>query len=174
MSENDKLQFYSKSRDVAPGKGAGEQVANPAVYDGLNRHKDWRKTLSNFHVGPFPFDGKMYNTIEHGFQAAKIRMADAEAAESFSLDSGSELAKGDGAAAQAARKMRMLSKDQVKQWDAISSDVMGRLARAKYRHCEEARQVLLDTLDAELWHFRRGGAVRFLHLEAIRAELRAE
>ena len=51
MSEmNDKLFYFSKSRNVVPGKGANEIVENPLIYNDLAKIKDWRKILSNFLV----------------------------------------------------------------------------------------------------------------------------
>ncbi len=66
----DRFYFYSKSFDNYPGKGNGE-IGNEDYLE-LNKHKNWRKVLSNFHVYPFIFEGKTYNTIEHAFQSKKI------------------------------------------------------------------------------------------------------
>ncbi len=80
MSSSDKLFFYSKSAAKKAGKGAKEVVARPEAYAELDamtaRGVNWRKTLSNFHVCEFPFEDLRYLTIEHGFHAAKIALAD--------------------------------------------------------------------------------------------------
>ncbi len=68
---NDKLFYYSKSRDVAPGKGTNEFVENSEIYNELKTIKDWRKILSNFHEYPFSYENYTYKTIEHAFQAKK-------------------------------------------------------------------------------------------------------
>jgi predicted NAD-dependent protein-ADP-ribosyltransferase YbiA (DUF1768 family) len=65
----DKLYFYSRSRDVFPGCGANEDVTDPSEYENLSKIPDWRKILSNFHVEPFTWREKKWNTIEHAFQA---------------------------------------------------------------------------------------------------------
>ena len=114
---SDSLCFYSKSRDVSPGKGAGgEFVQDPAAYNSLKRIKDWRKTLSNFDVAPFEFRGKVYNTIEHAFQAAKIKLSDPVKAEHFTLNSGHEIGQGDGSVAQKHRKYVQLTKQEIALW----------------------------------------------------------
>ena len=46
----DKLYFHSKSKDSVPGKGVNEIVKDLKVYEELQKIKDWRKVLSNFHI----------------------------------------------------------------------------------------------------------------------------
>lgn len=172
----DELRFWSKSPHVAPGRGSGERVAYPAVYTRLAAHRDWRKVLSNFHVCPFRYNGRTYRTIEHAFQAAKIALVDPGAAYTFTVESGTDLgARGDGKDAQAKRKLVRLPPAKIAVWDAISGYTMEHLAELKYRQCAEARRVLLDTLNAQLWHIvNRKPAVRFVHLERLRSRLRQE
>jgi predicted NAD-dependent protein-ADP-ribosyltransferase YbiA (DUF1768 family) len=166
----DKFYFYSKSRDAKPGKGANECVTKE--YEDLEKIKDWRKVLSNFHVSPFVWRGSTWNSIEHAFQATKIALVDPEKAKRFTRESGDEIGLGDGAMAQKHRKMCLLNKDQVREWGRKNMQVMEEIARAKYSQCEEARQVLKATKDAELWHIvSRKPAVRFEHLERIRKEM---
>jgi DNA-directed RNA polymerase subunit M/transcription elongation factor TFIIS len=44
---SDKLQFYTNSADVAPGKGTGESLVSSAeTYSGLRKIKHWRRILS--------------------------------------------------------------------------------------------------------------------------------
>lgn len=44
---SDKLQFYTNSADVAPGKGTGESlVSSTETYSGLRKIKNWRRILS--------------------------------------------------------------------------------------------------------------------------------
>lgn len=170
----DSLVFYSKSADVKPGKGVHECVRDPAAYAGLGQH--WRRRLSNFDVGAFAFNGRTYMTIEHAFQAAKIALADARRAEEFTVESGTPLGMGDGAAAQRARKLVRLTPDLLRAWDGMKDDVMAAAAAEKFRACPEAAAVLKATGDAQLWHLsmQRGKAstlVRFIHLENIRESL---
>lgn len=173
----DVLVFYSKSRDVKPGQGVHEIIVNPRgraqLYDRLAAVPDWRKVLSNFHECDFPYDGLRYRTIEHAFQAEKIRLVNRSAAFEFSLDSGSDLSRGGGDAARKARKIVMLPKDLIAYWDSISMGKMAEIAMAKYSHCEAAREVLFATGGAWLVHFQPRGqpGVRFEHLESIRKAL---
>ena len=109
------------------------------------------------------------------FQAKKIELVDPEAAYWFTVDSGHEIGAGDGEVARANRMLRLLNKQQVKQWASMNDAVMARAARCKYKASAEAQQVLLLTCDAELWHLvPRGQPVRFRHLETIRNELRQQ
>lgn len=168
----DKLVFFSGSRDVAPGKGTGERVIDLGMYAALAAMPHWRRVLSNFHVAPFTYDGKRYNTIEHAFQARKIQLADPSAALRFAIESRSELACGDGKAARKARKLVVLNSAQLRQWDAMKDRVMTEIAVAKYKASKQARRVLKLTLYAQLWHAApRAKAVRFHHLEQIRDTL---
>lgn len=168
----DILCFFSKSRDVPPGKGAGgERVHDPSAYITLRGFPDWRKTLSNFDVAPFAFRGMRYNTIEHAFQAAKIAMIDPEKASHFSLDSGHDIGRGDGGVAQKHRKYALLSNSDVIRWSIESERVMAEAAAAKYSEPANAhaRAVLAATGDAQLLHISRGKPPhRFRHLEEIR------
>lgn len=168
---DDKLCFFSGSADKPPGKGSNEAVADPAAYEALSQRPHWRRTLSNFHrCCPFEFDGRTYATVEHAFQAAKIRLADPAAAEQFTVESGSELGRlGDGLAARRQRMMVRLTPAQLAAWGAMSDTIMHRAQAAKFAQCPEAAAVLRDTGRAQLWHVApRAGAVRFEGLEAAR------
>ncbi|KAL4854657.1 hypothetical protein ACK3TF_004589 [Chlorella vulgaris] len=170
---NDVFVFHSKSANTAPGKGVHERVVDRARYASLARVDNWRRVLSNFHVCPFEFRGLTYNTIEHAFQAHKIALADPVKAKTFSVESGTELGLGDGTKAQRARKLVRLTQAELEEWDTMKDSLMAEAAVAKYKACQEARQVLKLTGDAELWHLmtQRGKpsqCVRFIHLEHIR------
>lgn len=169
----DRLFFYSKSAARPPGQGAKEQLASPHAYAALASHPHWRRTLSNFHLSPFTFEGSTYRTIEHAFQAKKIAIADPAKAAEFTVESGSELgARGDGLAARKQRKMVKLTAAQIAEWNSISAAVMGSIQRAKFVQCAAAARVLRDTQRAQLWHVvPRAKPVRFVHLEQIRADL---
>ena len=171
LAPSDKLFFYSGSVDAKPGKGVNEVVKDETKYAALASNPHWRRILSNFHVCPFKYNGKTYRTIEHAFQASKIALTNPSEAEKFTVESGDTLGQGDGLAARTARKLVVLSKDQVQQWENMSRRVMEEAARAKYQQCPEAMRVLLATQDAELWHIvTRGRPDHFVHLETIRAE----
>jgi predicted NAD-dependent protein-ADP-ribosyltransferase YbiA (DUF1768 family) len=174
QSSGDKLYFYSTSADAKPGKGVKETVADPALYTQLAGMKDWRRTLSNFHVCPFKYKQKTYRTIEHAFQAEKIRIADPVVAERFTVESGDPIGQGDGNVARKNRKIVILTPAQLTVWQDQAARVLERAARAKYSQCAESVAVLLATQQAQLWHIvqRSANPVRFMHLETIRRELR--
>jgi hypothetical protein len=180
--KSDKFLFYSGSKDTKPGEfvsGRKEQeyVNNINDYTELSQIKDWRKILSNFHVHPFKYTTSYgqevtYNSIEHGFQAEKIALINKEKAFLFTLESNSELGKGNGFMAQQNRKMIILSDDILEKWSKINSNIMENLAISKYEQCREASYILKLTKDAELWHIiSRKGITRFSHLERIRNNL---
>ena len=174
-STPDKLYFFSKSKSTLPGKGTNEHVSNPSHYSTLASIKDWRKILSNFHVCPFEYQERTWNSIEHVFQGLKIAIADPDKAEYFTMDSGHSIGQGDGLEVRKHRKLVTLTPQQLKTWSLEKDDVVFESALEKYRVCEEALEVLLATRDAELWHIvSRGQPVRFEHLERVRRMLREE
>jgi ribA/ribD-fused uncharacterized protein len=165
----DKLFFYSKSKNVAVGKGVNEIVKDSTIYEELNKIKDWRKILSNFHMYPFQYEGFTYNTIEHVFQAKKIEIADKDKAYLFTIESGNDIGKGNGEIARKNRKLVKLTKEQLQIWNDIKENVMCEAAIEKYKVCKQGRDVLKATQKAELWHIlSRSKPVRFQHLEFIR------
>ena len=168
----DKLFFFSGSKHCAPGKGRNEHVSAPERYADLCKIQDWRKMLSNFHVCRIEYDGLTYNSAEHAFQAAKIRLADEDEAYKFALESGSELSKADGKAAQKMRKVVILGAYDLIRWNGMSQEVMARIHEAKFS-TGELKQVLLATNDAQLLHGApRTPMVRWQHLESLRDRLR--
>ena len=169
---SDRLYFFSRSRDVPPGKGTNETVNSPGDYVELANIPNWRQVLSNFHVAEFPYKNRTYRTIEHAFQAEKTALLDPEKALWFSQDSSHAIGQGDGALAQKNRKLVTLGSSEVSQWDHIKEGVMAAIALCKYRQCPDALRILKLTISAELWHCQvRKPAVRFSHLEDIRMDL---
>lgn len=71
---------------------------------------------------------------------------------SFTFDSGSSLGNSDGNEARKNRKLVLLSKEDLYQWNKIKSKVLVKILYAKFSQVKEANFVLLATLDAELWH----------------------
>lgn len=194
-SPNDQLRFFSKSRDEPPGRGAGEVVADPAAYSQLARHKNWRKVLSNFDVCErgFVFNGWRYRTVEHAFHATKIAMVNPEEAFKFTMDSGDPLGRGNGLAAKKAGGrsglVSMAGTQAMKDWEGrkptpeekkqgvkpkggLNNIVMAAIQAAKFEQCPAARQVLLATQNAQLWHIMRPTPMRFVGLEKVRDRLR--
>ena len=114
-------------------------------------HRPGSPPLSHFWPADFALSGRSYRTVEHAFQAAKIAFVDPAAASRFALDSGNELARGDGAAARKHRKLVLLNDAQLRRWDEHKGAVMRDAMRAKFSHHESLRAVLVATLPAELW-----------------------
>jgi ribA/ribD-fused uncharacterized protein len=170
----DRLYFYSGSADKPPGHGAHERVADEARYAALSGVSHWRRMLSNFWPAEFTLGERTYRTVEHAFQAAKIALVDPALAERFALESGTELAHGDGATARRHRKLVLLDDAQLRQWDGHKHAVMRDAMLAKFSGHEPLRMVLLATLPAELWHGTGRGQppARIHDLETIGAALR--
>lgn len=173
FSTPDKLFYFSGSRDVKPGKGTNEHVSVPSKYSYLEGIKDWRKILSNFHLQPFTWQGKTWNTVEHAFQASKIALVDKNKAKSFTLESGSVLGRGSGADARKQRKMVVLSPEKLKYWAKIKDDVMEDIIYHRYKNEPDLQKVLLATGDAELWHVvLRSKPEHVFYLERVRSRIR--
>lgn len=168
---SDKLFFFSGSAAKPPGMGVNES-GNPADYKELAAIPDWRKKLSNFWVAPINVDGKNWNTVEHYFQATKLAIANPEAANELSLDSGSELSKGDGDLARSSRKLIELNPQQLKNWDGMKSKVLEKGLAAKFSQHPELGQLLLATKNAQLWHGTpRSPKTQQVELERVRDTL---
>lgn len=169
----DKIFFYSKSAAKPAGKGTNEYVAHPNEYTELNSFVDWRKVLSNFYVSPFTWDGHRWNSVEHAFQSRKIAIVDPEKALWFTLDSGHEIGLGNGEIARRHRKLVLLDKDRLQEWDVIKSGILESILYAKFSQVELARRILLATCDAVLLHGTRGVPVtRQVELESVRRQIR--
>lgn len=174
----DKLYFYSKSRDVPPGRGTNEFVADECNYADLAKIPNWRRLLSNFHApgGHIKYGGHEFMTIEHAFQSTKIALRDPITAKSFAIESGSALAlHRDGSEAQKNRKIIKLNPEEIDKWSQMSINVMKDAAMSLYSDPlnEYERSTLLATKESELWHIQnRKPAIRFMHLEEVRSILK--
>lgn len=92
--------------------------------------------LSNFFYSPFEFDGEIYSTVEHAFQATKT--FDMEQHQNIRLAVSPAQAKQMGRAV-------LLRPD----WEQVKFDIMLALLRLKFSQAD-LRQKLLDTGDSEL------------------------
>jgi predicted NAD-dependent protein-ADP-ribosyltransferase YbiA (DUF1768 family) len=167
FNEDIVFQFYSKSRDMKPGKGAGEKIKKEDVmkFAELAGIKNWRKVLSNFYEGEFTLDGKRWLSVEHFYHASKFKKGNPEFYALFSLDSDSELSKSPLMAKGAGGKTGKVNKKQFRpkkikiDADFFTSKenerAMYRAQMAKYKQVDEARRVLMATKDAKLQHFIR-------------------
>jgi predicted NAD-dependent protein-ADP-ribosyltransferase YbiA (DUF1768 family) len=177
MDKKDILMFYSKSKDVPAGKGVKEHVHDN--YKELNEIKHWRRILSNFHMAPFIYNGREFNSIEHAFQAEKIRLVNEETARLFEINGGKKcceenkesiIGNEDASIARKNRKLVILDAEMLSKWNNIKHKKMKEISIAKYSQCEEAMHTLRCTKNAELWHIipRTSFSIRFKHLEEIR------
>jgi len=101
--------------------------------------------LSNFYEGkPFLYNGEIWNTAEHAFQAHKTL----DLAEFYAIKS----APYPGEAKRMGRSCELRE-----DWDRVKEKYMSEIVEAKFRQSEFLRQLLLDTGDVELvegntWH----------------------
>lgn len=168
----DKLCYFSKSKNVPAGKGIHEFINNPSDYEELNKINNWRKILSNFYIEPFIYKDKTYNSVEHAFQAQKISLVDLETAYYFTLDSKHSIGLGDGVIARKNRKIVSLNKEQLKYWDSIKYNIMIDITKERIIQSENYRNVLNLTRNAELWHIiSRKGIIRNKYLEDLRKNI---
>lgn len=173
MGGEDKLCYYSKSRDAPVGKGQNECIQNPSLYKELGKVDNWRRILSNFYCEPFTYNGKRYHSVEHVFQSYKIALVSPEKADYFTMDSRHPIGLGDGALAQKNRKLAVLNNEQLEQWDMIKYDLMTDITYQRILQSDTYRAVLLATHHAELWHvIVRRGIVRNKYLEDLREKVR--
>ena len=173
----DVFQFYSKSKQVPAGTGAGERLVSGAVYKDLPR--DFRQVLSNFSLFPVMFRGSRYPSVEHAFHAAKILSYAppahrAELAARFTEDSASFVGLEGAKVKKAGGKHGVfcLSPSQIEHWKGAHSAVMQDLLRSKFMNNDKARSVLLATKSAQLWHYVRAKPPQhWTFLEVLRTEL---
>lgn len=179
------FQFYSKSRDLEPGKGSGEKIPDDKIseYEELSKIKNWRKMLSNFYESEFTLDNKRWLSVEHYYQGAKFKKENPEFYEQFSLDSGSDISKDPNLAKSAGGKSgkskgKLIRPSNIKMdkdffLDNRSSNEMKRAQREKYKQNEELKRMLLLTKDAKLTHFSRGSPpIVFNETMELRKEFR--
>ena len=174
--------FYSKSKDVMPGKGGNnhkdaekkwsEKVSDPTKFDELSRIKDWRKVLSNMWSGQnedkplFSLEGYEWASVEHWFHANKFRWMIEESEEykdfyeKFTFNSGSEICKDAKLALTAGgrsgkvrgKKYRPKSVVLDPKWEDIKERIMMNGQKEKYEQDELSKKVLLATKDSKLVH----------------------
>ena len=99
--------------------------------------------LSNFYSAPVEFNGRLWASVEHAFQAAKV---DDETAEQIYLSSNPTVAKRLG-------RTGIMRPD----WDAIKDDVMLACLRSKFQRNPTLHSRLMSTGNEELiegnyWH----------------------
>jgi predicted NAD-dependent protein-ADP-ribosyltransferase YbiA (DUF1768 family) len=178
--EEDKLFFYSKSKDLPAGKGVNEVVNDPSEYEELNSIKNWRHVLSNFHEETFEFEGRLFKSIEHAFQAYKLAIVDPNMLDLFAYnDSKNEdehIGNQSSLNARKNRKLIKLNQDQLKTWDSKKEKFLLDVSTAKFKSSTDSRKVLLATKNAQLFHIesRKKIHTRFIHLEILRLSLKSK
>ncbi|MAR51414.1 MAG: hypothetical protein CML42_09845 [Rhodobacteraceae bacterium] len=180
-SYNDEIvfQFYSKSKDAMPGRGAGEKmpIGQEKSFAELNQIKDWRKQLSNFWVAEFDADGKKWNSVEHYYQGSKFKNSHPVFYSKFSLSHEDheeepqwikqlpkELSKDPVIAQRLGGKSGIYKKIRYRPKEIRMDDdflinkfkVMEKGQYAKYSQNDDLKNMLLLTKDAKLQHFIRG------------------
>jgi hypothetical protein len=192
------FQFYSKSADKRPGLNAPAEKMIPARekdFIELSEISNWRRVLSNFHVGKFELDGLEWNSVEHYYQANKFKKNNSRLHELFSLsyqprdddptwfrkiptnlNIDPNIAKSLGDKIGKYKGVLIRPKDIKPDADFFDGNnhknvlLVGQ--RAKYKQIPLAKKVLLATRDAKLQHFSRGcPPIVFYDTMAIRDEL---
>jgi predicted NAD-dependent protein-ADP-ribosyltransferase YbiA (DUF1768 family) len=162
------FQFYSKSMDKPlPGTGSGETIERadiPKFAELAKETPQWRKMLSNFWEPPgddrakelFTLDGHKWRTLEHYLQGSRFRKENPKHYLQFSLDSDSDLSKSPTLAKSAAKDDKY--KDIKPDADFGSREEKERedAQYAKYSQNSYLANMLLNTRNAKLVHFRRG------------------
>ena len=156
------FQYYSKSKDnELPGMGAGEKIKHCDVskYEQLSAIPNWRKMLSNFWEPPgkdknkalFTLGGRKWRTVQHYLQGIKYIKENPKYYREFSLDSGSAFCKNP----LLARKMyKDIPPDT--NFKMCEEAEREKALYAKYSQNIYLKNMLLNTLNAKLVHFRRG------------------
>ena len=194
--EDTVFQFYSKSKDVKPGRGSGEQIkeGEDDKYSELVKIPDWRKVMSNFFLAPFSLDDHRWNTVEHYYHANKFKKNHPDFYLEFTLDSKSAFSK-DPVLAKAAggksgfytstkkdkkgnkkRKKVILRPKNIKADEEFwpkKDEIMESALKAKFTQNELAKQVLKATHNAKLVHYlgRGSGTQVWTHLMRIRKDI---
>lgn len=166
----DVLQFYSKSRNVAPGRGAGETVSRD--YPLLD--KNFRKMLSNFYPVTIQYNGETYASVEHAFHATKLKHFGHPRSVDFAVGAINYVGNEGSSVKKAGGKNGLfrMNNVQIAEWNRISRGVLVELWQEKFGRNAELRKVLKSTGNARLVHdMGRGHTERWVELEALRQTL---
>ena len=179
------LQIYSKSNpNPYPSRGCGEDIGNDRLLDYITLgsvHDNWRRKLSNYWQQKFKEDGKLWNTVEHYYQAAKFKDKYPSFYNEFSLDSNSELSNMPDMAKAAGTisgiyNGRCIRPKNIKIdenfFQGKNKEALLKALRAKFRDNKDLKELLLDTKKAKLQHYvHKMSPVELLDLMRVRKEL---
>lgn len=162
------FQYYIKSNNKPlPGKGIGEKIPADMVktFSALSQIPEWRRKLDNEYESPFELDGHKWKTVEHYYQAAKFKNTNKEFYLLFSLDSGSKISTDIELATSAGSKTGKHKGDLLRSKDIkIDPDFFGgnddlaleKALFAKFSQNNDMKQLLINTQNAKLLHYRKG------------------
>lgn len=166
-----------------PGKGiGGEMIPEGKVKEFSEIHaiEQWRNKLSNMWVQEFILDDHKWSSVEHYYQASKFKRHNPEFYLTFSLDSGTEMARNPeiakGAGSHGGKhKGKLIRPTNIKiddKFDMIASKVLFDSQKAKFTQNEDLKQLLLATKHAKLTQWVRGKPnVPFTELMHVRDEM---
>jgi predicted NAD-dependent protein-ADP-ribosyltransferase YbiA (DUF1768 family) len=157
--------FYDKSANKVPGKGSGEKIPIDKVkeFSQLAAVPNWRRKLDNMWIQQFVVDGHIWNSVEHYYQAAKFK-GTPEFYLSFSQESGSDLSK-DPELAKAASSSKGKYKGELIRPKGVEKDPdykknndknMNTALYAKFNQNEDLKEMLKETKNAKLIHYKKG------------------
>jgi hypothetical protein len=146
----DVLQFHSLSTSLpAPGKGKGEVVLDATKYVKLKACEGWRRILASTAETPFIWKGLTWKTAEHAYRAWHLETKNPAVFLAYS--------EGD------------LPKASPVPNEVVLKDIL----YEKFTQNALAKDILLNTGDAELWYSRQAvSKVRWTFLEEIREDLK--
>jgi predicted NAD-dependent protein-ADP-ribosyltransferase YbiA (DUF1768 family) len=164
------FQFYDKSGERLPGKGANEKIEKEQVRDfsALNSIPNWRRKLDDFWIEPgktFVLDGHRWNSVENYYQGSKFKEDNPEFYLSFSAESGTELSRNSEMAKAAASSSGKYKGELIRPKEVmIDSTFYGKRKEkelfdalcAKFTQIEEMKHVLANTKNAKLMHYLKG------------------
>ena len=162
------FQFYSKSMDKPlPGTGSGETIERADIpkYAALAKESPhWRKMLSNFWEPPgddknkplFTLDGHKWRTVEHYLLGSRFRKENPKHYLQFSLDSDSDMSKSPTLAKSAANDDKYKDINPDADFNLREEKEREDAQYAKYSQNSYLTDMLLNTRNAKLVHFRRG------------------
>ena len=157
--------FYKASADKVPGKGSNEKLAKEMMreFSQLAAIKNWRKKLDNSWLVPFVLDGHQWNSVEHYYQASKFH-GTPDFYLAFTAESGTKLSKDPELAKAAASTSGKLKGELIRPKEvSMDSDLNGKqktkalrdALEAKFMQNEEMMQLLLETKNAKLSHYKK-------------------